>query len=300
MVPAGTKVVVRKRLEDPNGELIRPEGAVGVIVEATQDHIQTYRVRFPSNEEATLKRSQFQIKKFGQKEDIATVFSEEHGFDLTQFIIYRCVVGSRAQGLNNEESDIDRRGVYLPPAELHWSIHGVPEQLENQETQEFYWELQKFLLLALKGNPTILECLYTPMVEMASPVAQELLSIRDIFLSRLIYQTYMGYSMSQFKKIEQDLRNQGSIKWKHAMHLIRTVLSGITALREGRLRISADEHAEKLLMIRRGEMPWKDVNAWLLKLYGEFDTAYEKTDLPVRPDYRVANDFLVRARRTMV
>ena len=45
-------------------------------------------------------------------------------------------------------SDIDRRGIYLPPADLHWSLYGVPEQLENDDTQEAYWEVQKFLVLA--------------------------------------------------------------------------------------------------------------------------------------------------------
>ncbi len=23
-------------------------------------------------------------------------------------------------------ADVDRRGIYLPPAELHWSLYGVP------------------------------------------------------------------------------------------------------------------------------------------------------------------------------
>lgn len=42
-------------------------------------------------------------------------------------LIYRCVVGSRAYGLETPESDTDRRGFFLPPAELHWSLDGVPE-----------------------------------------------------------------------------------------------------------------------------------------------------------------------------
>jgi hypothetical protein len=42
--------------------------------------------------------------------------------------------------------------------------------------------------------------------------------------------------MSQFKKLEQDLRARAEIKWKHAMHLMRPLLSGINALNEGHLR----------------------------------------------------------------
>jgi uncharacterized protein len=87
-------------------------------------------------------------------------------------------------------SDTDRRGIYLPPAELHWSSFAIPEQLENKIEQECYWELEKFINLALRANPNILECLYTPLVETVTPLAQELLDLRTIFLSQMIYQTY--------------------------------------------------------------------------------------------------------------
>src|SRR5207302_1980151 len=79
---------------------------------------------------------------------------------------------------------------------------GVPEQLEAPERQECYWELAKFLTLALKANPNVLECLYTPLVEHADPIARELLGLRGAFLSKLVYQTYNGYALSQFRKLE--------------------------------------------------------------------------------------------------
>ena len=164
-------------------------------------------------------------------------------------------VGSRAYGLEGDDSDTDRRGIYLPPAELHWSIFGVPEQIELEATQECYWEIGKFVALALKANPNILECLYTPLVEHLTPVAQELLAIRGAFLSKLIYQTYNGYVLSQFRKIGQDLRARGTIKWKHAMHLIRLLLSGITAMGEQTVPVRVDQYRDELLTIRRGERP---------------------------------------------
>lgn len=215
------------------------------------------------------------------------------------FIIYRCVVGSQAFGLSGNDSDVDRRGIYLPPAELHWSLYGVPEQIENNDTQEAYWELQKFLVMALKANPNILECLHTPLVEHATPLAEELLAARKRFLSKLIYPTYNGYVMSQFKKLEQDLHARGDIKWKHAMHLVRLLLSGISALREGELRVRLDEHRAALLAIKRGDQPWPEVNASLLRLHQEFDEAFASTQLPERPDFAWANEFLLKARKEM-
>jgi predicted nucleotidyltransferase len=215
-------------------------------------------------------------------------------------VIYRCVVGSRAYGLENDQSDTDRRGFYLPPAELHWSLGHVPEQFEIYETQEAYWELEKFILLALKANPNVLECLYTPLVELATPLAQELLDAREMFLSKLVYQTYNGYVMSQFRKIEQDLRTTGAIKWKHAMHLIRLLLSGVAILRDGFVPVRVEEHRERLLGIRAGEIPFEAVNRWRLELHEQFAAAYEKSVLPEQPEWERANDFLVVARRLMV
>lgn len=225
---------------------------------------------------------------------------EADDVDWNAFIIFRCVVGSRAFGLDTGESDIDRRGIYLPPADLQWSLYGVPEQLEYDETQEVYWELGKFIKLALKANPGILEVLYSPLIEHATELARELLASREIFLSRLVYQTYNGYVLSHFKRMEQDVRTSGAIKWKHPMHLIRMLLSGITILREHVVPLRVDEHRERLMSIRRGIMPWEEIEEWRLALHREFDQAFARTTLPERPDFERANAFLIKARRAMV
>jgi len=183
---------------------------------------------------------------------------------------------------------------------MHWSLYGVPEQLENAETEEAYWEIQKFLTLALKANPNVLECLYTPLIEHATPIAQEMLAMRDAFLSRMVYQTYNGYVLSQFKKLQSDLRNKGAVKWKHVMHLIRLLLSGVTVLREGFVPVRVDAHRDKLLAIKRGEMPFDDVEQWRLDLHRQFDEAAQSTKLPERPDYERANALLLKARRNAV
>ena len=124
--------------------------------------------------------------------------------------------------------------------------------------------------------------------------------MQDAFVSRLIYQTYNGYVLSQFKRMEQSLRNQGGIRSKHAMHLIRLLLAGTVALREGAIPVRVEHHREQLLAIKRGEMPWEAVNTWRLELHQQFAAAYEATSLPERPDYTRANAFLHTARRAMI
>ena len=299
IVPVGTQVVtlVEARGRGGGGRVC-PRGAVGEITSAPQDNSHAYHVRFPDGTEAALRRHEFAVRKHHQAGGLLHAEDGLSDFNLYEHVIYSCVTGSRAYGLDHGGSDTDRRGIYLAPAEMHWSLYGVPEQLENKGAEECYWELQKFLVLALKANPNVLECLYTPLVERATAPALELLAMRSAFLSKLVYQTYNGYVMSQFKKLEQDLRNRGEVRWKHAMHLVRLLLQGIHVLREGVLPVRVGRHRDRLLAVRRGEVAWEEVNRWRLALHGEFDAAFAETRLPERPDYERVNAFLVRARRS--
>lgn len=297
LVPIGTQVVTLSECKTVNHERLQPRGAVGIIRSVPTDATHSYQVEFPDGATVSLRRTDFAIRKEYQKENAIPVIEAQA---LEKYVIYRSVVGSRAFGLDDENSDTDYRGIYLPPADVHWSLYGIPEQIEDKENEECFWELQKFLVLALKANPNILECLHTPMVLYANEIAAELLAIRSVFLSKLVYQTYNGYVMSQFKKLEQDLRARGEIKWKHAMHLIRLLLQGVDILRHGELRVSVDENRKILLEIKRGEIKWNEVNLWRLDLHKQFADALEKTTLAERPDYEKANEFLIKARRAMI
>ncbi|WP_036485281.1 DNA polymerase beta superfamily protein [Myxosarcina sp. GI1] len=298
IIPVGTQVVSRIEVRDKHNQILCLQGGLGVITQAPTDNSHSYQIRLPNERQITLRRHQFSIRKHYQRglEYAQDMLAE---YNLYDYVIYRCVVGSKAFGLDNEDSDTDLRGIYLPPADLHWSLYGIPEQLENNERQECYWELQKFIILALKANPNILECLYTPMVETATAIAEKLLANKEIFLSQLVYQTYNGYVMSQFKKMEQDLRNMQEIRPKHAMHLIRLLLSGITILERGFVPVKVDDYRSELLAIRNGEMSWEEVNKWRLDLHQKFDRAKFNSTLPERPDYEKANSLLIKARRKM-
>lgn len=300
ILPEGTQIVSRIELKNSQGEVLCLKGGVGVIIDSPTDNSHSYRIRLIDGLEINLNRLDFTIRKHYQTEGLAEAKDPLADLDLYNYVIYRCVVGSRAFGLDHETSDIDRRGIYLPPADLHWSLYGIPEQLDNPENQECYWELQKFLLLALKANPNVLECLYTPLIETQSIIAEELLRVREIFLSKLIYQTYNGYVMSQFKKMEQDLRTVGEVRLKHAMHLIRLLISGVTILKEGFVPVKVEQYRSELLAIRDGEMSWPEVNTWRLSLHKDFDLAFTSSGLPDRPNYEKANAFLIKARRKMI
>lgn len=272
-------------------------GTGGLVVKAPVDGTHAYRVRMTGGEEVSLSRDAFEVLAVYQSPGYTGDSDVLSRHDLQTCVSLRVVIGSRAYGLDHDASDTDRRGVYVPPARAHWSLFGVPEQLENDVTQECYWEVGKFIQLALKANPNVLEVLYSPLVEHADEFGQRLLSARGIFLSRLIYQTFNGYAMSQFRKLEQDVRNHGSVKWKHAMHLVRLLIAGKSALQTGILPVRVETDRDELLAIRDGQMAWSEVDAWRLRLHSEFEAAYAATSLPERPDYTRANELLISIRQ---
>jgi hypothetical protein len=131
---AGTQVVSLVEVRGTSNLLVHPRGAVGVVTRTPASvEEKRFLVRFPDGFEASLSREQFDVLKHFK--DRLPGDDASQGFDLEQFIIYRCVVGSRAYGLDNDESDSDRRGIYIAPAESASSYLGlihmlVPHRLE--------------------------------------------------------------------------------------------------------------------------------------------------------------------------
>ena len=227
----------------------------------------------------------------------------------TDYVFYRVRVGARAYGLDDADTEEDAiRGVYLPPAALHWSLYKPLEQIEMQHPsanggapiEEVYWEVEKFVRLGLAANPAVLEALYTPMIMATSDLGRDLRSIRDAFLSKMIFTTFTGYAMSQFRKIMR-ARDRGELPQpRHTMHLIRQMLSGISAVRTGELDVTAHEHQTELLAIRTGRMSFEESANWANTLNHQFEALMPTSPLPDLPDYAVANDFLVRVRSQSV
>src|SRR5204862_20870 len=168
-----------------NNSLVHPRGAVGVVTRTPTGDQKQFLVRFPDGFETSLTREKLEVLKHFK--DRLPNGGPDSSFDLESLVIYRCVVGSRAYGLDNDESDTDRRGVYLAPA----------------------------------------------------------------------------------------------------------------ALREARVPVRVEADRERMLTVKRGEMPWDEVDAWRKELHDDFERALAETKLPERPDYDAANRFLIKARREM-
>jgi len=297
IISVGTQVVLKAARRVPGSEDVKPKGSVGQVLQSPASNDRPYLVRFVDGVTMRLKFGELAVRRREVDEELATP-----GADLRRWVVYRVAVGSRAFGLATETSDEDRRGVYLPPAELTWSLFKPPEQIEyrSEGVEEVDWELEKFVRLALQANPNLLETLWSPLLLFADETGQELRGMRGAFLSRHLFKTYSGYVLSQFRLMRRGYERSGTYKAKHAMHLVRLQLSGIHALRHGDILVDVGEYREELLRIRSGALAFSEVQARALDLNRVFEEAFPATRLAEGPDYDRANRFLIRARRRMV
>lgn len=298
IVPPGTQVVLRFDRHVPGTADVKPAGTVAEVVESPDTNDRPYLVRFLDGVSFRLKYGEL----LARRGDHSVESTATPGPDVAAFVVYRVMVGSRAFGLSTESSDEDRRGVYLPPADWHWSLSKPPEQVEffTEGVEEVDWEIEKFVRLALQANPNLLETLWSPAVLHIDETGTELRNLRGAFLSRHLYKTYSGYVLSQFRLMKRGYDATGAFKPKHAMHLIRLLHSGIHALTDGEIRVDVAEHRDELLAIRAGKMSFDEVRGRALELDRQFQEAFTRTALPEKPDTDRVNRFLIAARRRMV
>lgn len=139
------------------------------------------------------------------------------------------VAGSRAFGTHHPDSDVDLKGVAIPPAA--W-FHGCMRQFEQStdadaiaafrgqlttdeqaivartKLEGSVFDLRKFLRLAAEANPNIIEVLFCrdDEVRLITDVGRRLRAARSLFVSARARHTFAGYATAQLKRIETHRR----------------------------------------------------------------------------------------------
>ncbi|WP_434450768.1 nucleotidyltransferase domain-containing protein [Lentzea sp. E54] len=204
-------------------------------------------------------------------------------------MILEAIIGSHAYGLATEKSDVDRRGVFVAPTESFWRLEKPPTSIEGPEPERLSWEVEHFCRLGLKSNPTVLETLVSPLVEISTPMGEELRDLLPAFLSRYAVRAFARATEMQLSRAGRNL------KPKQLMQVVRLRLVGLNLVRTGRYEIAADR---SLLAIRDGSMSWDDAVAWAHRLGREI--AGTDGPLPEEPDRARVEDWLVSVRRRML
>lgn len=214
-------------------------------------------------------------------------------------IVLEGVTGSRAYGLDTEDSDTDIKGVYLLPTREVLSLGFKSEKTtkDHVDPDWVYHEVQKFMHLAAKGNPTITELLWLEDYTILDDVGKLLVDNRELFLNNVFYNSYGGYALSQARKLNARGGTYGNGRnkryEKHTRHCFRLLYQGKQLLETGKLTVRVTpEMREELFAI--GKMSPEDIVDRFEKEFKEFDKI--KSVLPDEPNTKAINDLLLSIR----
>ena len=209
-------------------------------------------------------------------------------------VILEGITGSKAYGLDTPESDTDIKGVILYPTEKILSLSKGKETVNRTDPDIEHHEVEKFIRLASKCNPSILELLFLENYRILTDEGKLLVSIRNAFLNKTIYNSYGGYAVQQakrlYKKAQQGAKHTRHDK--HARHCFRLLFQGKELLETGSLTVRLKNPQ---IFFDIGQMPIDEmIDLFEIKLRELNDT---KTDLPEKPDYDLINKTLLSIRR---
>lgn len=214
-------------------------------------------------------------------------------------IILEGITGSKAYGLNTADSDTDLKGIYVAPTREVLSLFPPAETIDRAKPDITYHEVQKFIRLALKCNPTILEMLFLEGYTKLEKHGRMLIDNRHLFLSNIIYKSYGGYSISQARKLNarQDSFSSATKNRyaKHARHCFRLLWQGKELLETGNLTVRVTpKMRDELFSI--GDLPVSDLVDRFEAEFAAFDKI--KSVLPDNPDVGRISELLLKIRRS--
>ena len=193
-LPPGTEVVTRV---DRAG---LPKGAIGRVATSEGDELE---VTLVDGRSARYLRSEVTPRKLG----VARYAQRRAAaWDaLRPCVVVDTVVGSRAWGLADEGSDVDRRGVFVLPFSWTTGLVDPPLDLVSVDGSETYWELGKAVRQALRADPNTLEMLFA-QPEVVDSLGEGLIAARRAFVSKEIYGSFGRYALSQLDRLEHNQR----------------------------------------------------------------------------------------------
>lgn len=208
-------------------------------------------------------------------------------------LIFETITGSHLYGTDTPASDRDYRGVAIEhPRDVtglgQWEQTVTRDQKEGVRSQpgdvdRTVYGLRKFMRLATKGNPSIIELLYAPegMQTIATAAGRGLQLMAPLVVSRNAIGNYLGYMRSQALAFcgvggtgrgqragnREELVDQYGYDTKFAAHMVRLGLQGVELCRMGQLVLPMrGDELEFVRRVRAGEETADEVFAKTLVL----------------------------------
>lgn len=211
--------------------------------------------------------------------------------------ILKGIAGSKAYGLDTEKSDTDIKGIFIAPLKEILSVNwnAKKETIDHTEPDYCYYEIEKFIRLALKCNPSIIELLFLNKYLHLNQYGKMLIENRRIFLSSTcIRSSYIGYVKAQIYKLKKLGHYDNGKKnryEKHTRHIFRLLEQAEDLLTSGRMNIKVKDRDKTFSY---GKMTIEEIEKEANKQIAKLDKI--ESILPSEPNIKKANKLLYAIR----
>ena len=186
-----------------------------------------YSIGLSIKRRITEKRGEMQMdfKALLQQPEYEFIKSNER---LGERIMLLGIGGSYAYGTNNENSDIDLRGVTL---QLPSDLIGLTEfeQYEDSTTDTVIYGFNKLVKLLLECNPNTVEILGLDEEQylIKSRLGEELLDNSRLFLSKRAIKSFGGYADAQLRRLQNAIARDSLPQSEKKKHILKAVTSAM-------------------------------------------------------------------------
>lgn len=164
-------------------------------------------------------------------------------------IIMLGVAGSYSYGTNNENSDIDIRGITLNRKS---DLIGMTsfEQYVDDNTDTCIYSFNKIINLLLNCNPNTIELLGLKEEHYLylNDIGKELINNKKLFLSKRAIQSFGGYASAQLRRLQNALARDSYPQEEKEKHIYNSVKNAMNTFndryqefQEGSLKIYIDK-----------------------------------------------------------
>ncbi len=140
--------------------------------------------------------------------------------------------GSYAYGTNQENSDIDFRGITL---NLPSDLLGLTEfeQYEDDRTDTVIYSFNKIVKLLLECNPNTIELLGLDEDQylIRTALGQELLEHKHLFLTKRAAKSFGGYASAQLRRLQNAIARDSMPQQERERHIYNSVKNALEDFR---------------------------------------------------------------------
>ena len=160
------------------------------------------------------------IKEVIKNKEYNFLRENEH---LKDNVVLLALGGSYAYGTNNENSDIDIRGIALNSKEDLLSINEPFEQFVDNNTDTTIYAFNKIIKLLMNCNPNTIELLgCLPEHYIINDIGKMLIDNASLFLSQKCVYSFAGYANAQLRRLDNKINRLNDLD-KQEQHLLKTI-----------------------------------------------------------------------------